>query len=267
MALGPILSRLLDRYGLGSLKDWASTQLVDNVSEEEFLLALYDRPEFKTRFWMIGERERKGLSPVSAEMVLAYEAQVAQMAKAFGVTVTQRQAGEMMANDISAAEVEDRIGIAAAAVYQSPPETRAALNRLYGITAGDLVNYWLDPKKTAPILQRRFTSAQIAAEAERVGFATQLTGTQAESLFEAGLGVEAARQGFGQLVEAEQLFEAVDVTEEDLDIDTQLQLLTGNVDVAEQVGRRGERRAARFQEGGGFATGKTGVAGLGSASK
>lgn len=267
MALGPQLTALLNRYGLGSLAGWASEAIVSGLGAEEIEFQLRERPEFKARFPAITAREKAGLPPVSVDEYLAYEQSLSQMGRAFGVTLTKAQTDAALGANVSVAEMQERVGIAATAVYQSPPEVRAALSRLYGIGTGDLVNYWLDPKQTAPVLQRKFVAAQIAAEAERVGFAAQLSAEQAESLGEAGVTADAARGGFGQLVEAAELFEAVDETEQDIGVDDQLSLLTGNVDLARQVERRGERRAARFQEGGGFATGRQGVGGLGSAAR
>lgn len=267
MALGPVLTDLLKRAGLEGLTQWASDMIINGASDDEIMVDMYDQPAFKQRFWMIFQRRTNGYPAASVEDVLAYEQAMFDASRALGVTATRQQMGEWFADNKSVPEMQDRMGIAATAVYQSPPEHRAALNRLYGITDGDLVNYWLDPKKETPILQRRFAAAQIAGEAARVGFRSELTTQQAEGLFEAGVDMSGAREGFATLVESEELFEAVDVTEEDIGVSDQLSLLTGNARLTEQVGRRGERRAARFQEGGGFAPGQEGLAGLGSANR
>jgi hypothetical protein len=157
--------------------------------------------------------------------------------------------------------------MAAMAVYQSRPETREQLQRLFGVTSGDLISYWLDPKTTVQNLQRRLAVSQIAAEAQAAGYRSDLTISQGLQLFEAGLTAEQARTGFGELVEAEELFEAVDETEQDVDVESQLSLLTGGAELAQEIERRGEKRAAKFQEGGGFSTGESGVRGLGSANQ
>lgn len=262
-----ILDDYLRRLGLSDLSTWAKNALINGASEAEIMVDIENQPAFKQRFWMIEARRKAGLPEFSPAQVLDYEATASEMAKAFGITITQQQVGELIANDVSVAELEDRVGIAASAVFQVPPEVRSELQRFYGIGTGDLTEYWLDPKKKAPELQRRFAAAQIAGEAQRTGFDEQLSAAQAESLFEAGMDVQSARQAFGQLVQADELFEAVDVTEQDIGLEGQLRLITGDTDVAQEVQRRGERRAARFQEGGGFATGEEGLAGLGSANQ
>jgi hypothetical protein len=188
------------------------------------------------------------------------------MAKAFGIFLSKEEVNAMIVNNVSLAEAQDRIGLASQAVHMSSPELRSELQRLYGITDADLTRYWLDPKKEAPVLQRRFAAAQISEQAIRTGFG-QISATQAEGLTRAGLDQAGAQSGFGTLVEMDELFEGVDETEEDIDIESQLSLLTGNAELAQNVERRGQKRAARFQEGGGFATGQEGIAGVGSANR
>ncbi len=262
-----IIDDYLKRYGLTGLSQWAKDALINGASEDEIMVDIENQPAFKQRFWMIEARRKAGLTEFSPAMVVEYEATAGAMAKAFGITITDQQVGDLIANDVSPQELQDRVGIAASAVFQVPAEVRSELQRFYGIGVGDLTEYWLDPKKKAPELQRRFAAAQISGEAQRAGYDERLSSLQAESLFEAGMDVQSARQSFGQLVEAEELFESVDTTEEDIGVEDQLKLITGDTDVAQTVARRGERRAARFQEGGGFATGKEGLAGLGSASR
>jgi hypothetical protein len=267
MALGPQTAALLNQYGLGSLTGWASSVIINNLSPEEFELELFKRPEFHQRFPAIKAREKAGLPPLSVDEYLSYESFASQAANAFGVTLTKDEVSGMLSADISTAELEDRLGIAAQAVYQTNQVVRDELSRLYDIGVGDLVKYWLDPKKEAPLLQRRWAAASISAEAKRAGFRTDLAHHEAEALFAAGMDPAAARESFGELVANEELFESVDETEEDISLRDQLQLITGNQDVAQEVERRAAKRVARFQEGGGFATGQGGLAGLGSANR
>jgi hypothetical protein len=260
------MTSLLERYGLQSLTSWASDAIIRGLSPEEIELQLRDRAEFKSRFPAIEAREKAGLPPLSADEYLSFENTISQMSRVFGMTITKSQTDTMLSNNVSAVEAQDRLTLAARAVFEEPAETRVALDRLYGITTGDLMNYWLDPKKTLPILQRRFAAADIAGSAQAAGY-LQLSAIQAERLYEGGVTEDTARGAFGELVRAEELFESVDQTEQDIGLDQQLELLTGNQELAQQVERRGERRAARFQEGGTFATGRTGLAGLGSANQ
>lgn len=264
--VGPLMHRELERYGLASLGDWLSTAIITGMSEEQLQLELYERPEFKQRFPAIEARRRAGLSPVSVDEYLEYEAVSRSAAKALGVDISQEEINNLLTNDVSVAEAQDRLTIAARAVHRADQNTRDELNRLYGISTGDLVRYWLDPKKEAPVLERRFATAMISGEAQRSGFRTELNTDQLDYLYNRGLTGENAADAFGKLVQNQELFEAVDSTEQDMDVDSQLQVLTGDQNLMGQVAKRGEKRAAKFQEGGSFSTGRTGVGGLGSAN-
>jgi len=260
------MQRELERYGLSSLGPWLSTAIITGMSEDQLMLELYERPEFKTRFPAIEARRKAGLSPISIDEYLEYEAVQRSAAKSLGVDISTDDINALLANDVSAKEAQDRLTLAARAVYRTDQFTRDKLASLYGITTGDLVRYWLDPKKEAPVLERRFATSMIAGEALRSGFQADLSTDQLEYLYNRGVTGENAADAFGKLVQSAELFEAVDTTEQDIGVEGQLKVLTGDASLAGQVATRGERRAARFQEGGGFGTWSTGVSGLGSAN-
>jgi hypothetical protein len=267
VADGPLLTKYLQDIGLGSLTHWASDHIQRGSSEAEIELSLYRRPEFQARFPGIFHREKYGYPPISVAEYLSYENTVNQMARSYGVTLSKERVDALISLNVSANETEERLGLAAQAVFRSDPTTRERLSTLYGIGTGDLISYWLNPREELPKLQRRFVAADVAGAAIRAGFDQALTAGQAEFLVDRGMTGEAATESFGTLVQNEELFEAVDVTETDIDVDEQLRLITGDVDIAQQVERRGERRRAMFEGGGGFATGESGVAGLGTANR
>lgn len=264
--LGPIMAQMLARYGLAELGDWLSQRITAGASPEQIELELYDRPEFIRRFPAIRERGRLGMSPLSVEEYLSYEANATAAAKGFGVTISQDEINDLLTANVSINElVEDRLSLAAQAVHMESPELRTKLQQFYGIEQGDLIRYWLDPKKEAPVLQRRFAAASIAEQADRTGFQA-ITAEQAEGLVQRGMSVDQATEAFDTLVRSRELFEATDASEEDINVVDQLSILTGDTKLTEEVERRAEKRRARFEEGGEFATGRTGIAGLGTAT-
>jgi hypothetical protein len=260
------MSQLLERYGLGGLAPWLSGHIVNGTPIEEIELELYDRPEFINRFPAIRIRGRDGKPPLSVEEYLAYENSSRAMAKSFGVDITQEEINGSLVEEVSVQELQERFTIASKAVYQTDAATRQELQERYGIGIGDLTRYWLDPKKELPALQRRFVQADIAGTAVRTGYNRELSEDNLGTLYDRGVTAENAGQGFATLVQAEQLFGSADDTENDITVEDQLSLLTGDANVAGEVEKRGQKRAAKFQEGGGFSTGNTGVAGLGKAS-
>lgn len=266
MSLGPVLVDVLKRYGLQGLTKWASDKIITGASEAEIQLELYDQPAFKQRFWMIFARQKAGLPPVSPNDVLSYEQTATDLAHAFGITLSSHKVGDLIANNVSATELQERVSLASQAVHMASADLKGQLQRLYGITAGDLTDYWLDPKQKAPELTRRFTAAQIAEQAHRSTWG-DLSAAQAEGLARQGMDAASATRGFGTLTEMADLFEAVDDTEADISKESQLRLITGDEGVAKEIEKRAGRRVAQFQGGGGYATGKLGVSGLGSANR
>lgn len=265
--VGPLLSQLLARYGLESLAPWLAERIIKNTSEEQIQLELYDRPEFKARFPAVAAREKAGLPPVSIEEYLTYENQMSQVSRAYGTTITKDRVDNLIANNVSAAEAEDRVGLVATAIYRSDPVARQQLAERYGITMGNLIDVALNPREELPKLQRKFIQAEIAGAGIRSGFNQPLSEAQVGVLYDAGVTRETATEAFGKLIEAENLFQATDRTETDIGVDEQLALVAGNVRVGQEVVRRAGKRVAAFEGGGSFAAGETGIAGLGTASK
>ena len=264
--IGPILKNLLSRSGLESLTSWATEMIIDGASEAEIEISLYDQPAFRQRFPMIFARANAGYGAISVQEVLEYENRAKEMAKSFGVSLSNTEISDLIANDVSFQEAQDRLSMAGQAVHMASTGLKSELQRMYGISQGDLIKYWLDPKKEAPVLQRRFAAASISEQATRSGWDHQLSTAQAEGLAKLGMEPDQAAKGFGALTQAEELFEAVDDTEEDIGVEDQLRVITGDQDMNALIEKRGEKRVAKFQEGGSFATGQTGVAGLGKAN-
>lgn len=195
---------------------------------------------------------------------IAYRNTVKEAASRYGVDsslVTNDKMADYIANNNSAAEIVSRMGTAAAAVATTPPETLTTLRNYYGLQNGDLISFYLDPASTEAQLQQRYTAAQIGGEALRQNFG-DITAATAENLANQGVNMQqaaqgfavaASRQGFGQgygeLASREELVNAS----------------FGQADATRKIERIAKSRTAAFEGGGGFATNKTGMAGLGTA--
>lgn len=264
MAVGPQLAAVLKRYGLESLTDWASQALIQGWSNDQVMLQMWDRPEFRTRFAGIFTRETAGYPPISVDEYLSYENMAQSLASTFGMSLTKQETDTLIGNNVSAREVEDRFQIVASAVYESDTETRGELERLFSITPGNLMRYWMDPKKELPTLQQQYRMGEIAGAALRSGYG-ELTKAQAQRIQEAGLNREASLTAFGQLKAMSELFSPLDFGENIIDKDTQVEFAAGSADAAQEITKRAERRTAEFSGGGSYAGGQSGFA-TGSAS-
>lgn len=253
------MQAILKKYGLESLTDWASQAMIEGKSQDQVLLEMYDQQAFRTRFAGMFKREANGYLPVSIDDYLNYENIASSLGATWAMNLTKAEVDNLIANNVSAQELEQRFTIAAAAVYEDDPFTRSELTRLFNIGQGQLMRYWMDPKSEMGNLQQQYRMGQIAGASLRTGFG-QINATQAQRLQMAGLTQEQAVQGFGQLSQMSELFQPLDEGEDEIGMDEQLNILTGDSTAIQKVDERANRRKAEFGGSGGYAAGQTGFA-------
>jgi hypothetical protein len=258
------MQRELERYGLGSLAPWLSEMIIANTSPEELELQLFQRPEFKQRFPAIELRRLAGLPPISIEEYLSYENTVRNLSTMWDIPVDQDEINSLISLNVSAAELEQRFGIAVGVVYEAPAEDREEFMRLYNVSAGQMAKYWMDPAAELGKLQQQYVASRIAGSAVRAGFGP-IDREQAERLGSIGITPEAATQGFGELYRNRELFSPINMVEDEITRDEQLELLAGDAQITEDVQKRQSTRLAEFGGGGEFAAGGEGFKGAGSA--
>lgn len=266
--LGPRMTQTLRRYGLTDLTNWVKTKMVYGSSEEEILFELYDQPAFVKRFPAIKARQKANLPPISVDDYLSYEQAAQELTRVWGFDISKTQVDALLTKGVSAQELEGRVNIAASAVFEAAPETRTELRRLFnaGISGGDVMKYWMDPKRTMGELQQKYRMGEIAGAALRTGYG-QVDLSVAEQLAGAGLDEGAAIEGFSTLARMRNLFQPIHGGESVISQQEQVDFLAGDVDAARDVERRVRQRLATFRGRGGFGVGgegfTTGVAGSG----
>jgi hypothetical protein len=280
MALSPddqdavaYLTELLRGYGLSELSTWAYEQVVSGNSPTMIRQLLWEQPAFKKRFKVIFDRRDKGLSAISVDEVLDYERKARQLFQSAGLPPGFYDSPDdfynFLVNDVSLSELNSRVELARDYIYSSAAEFKAEAQRLYGITDGGLIAYALDANRAVPLLQSQFMAARNAAAATQSGYG-QLTRTEAERLASLGVDPSQAQSRFGALVQSRQLFNALPGQETAEDAITREEQLGaafgGDANAQARLTRRGERRAAAFQGGGGFAGDREGFGGLGKAN-
>lgn len=173
---------------------------------------------FQTRFPANKIRAAAGKPVLSPAEYLASEKTYTTVLRSYGVagSATPAKLNEFIANDISPAEVSDRVSLAITRVRDADPETKKMLAEFYPmLSQSDIVNAMLNPEEGLPALQRKVQIAEIGGAALAQGLKTTkeatvgLTGPSkglvtamgAEEL--AGLGVtkKEAQAGFAQVAE------------------------------------------------------------------
>jgi hypothetical protein len=199
-----VLLEQFSQYGMESLVTPLKDLITSSVSPSEFALRLRQSEQYKQRFAANTERIAKGLKALDEGTYIALEDKYQSLMRNYGLPASYYTRGELgrqegfeklIANDVSAAELEDRILIAQDRVLKAAPEISAALKKFYpDITNSDILAYTLDPTKALSDIKRKVTAAEIAGTATKYGLTT--SDIDAEYLARYGVTKEKAEQGY-----------------------------------------------------------------------
>lgn len=215
------ISALLSSYGIGDLSGPITEAVQKGYTSDTIQLIMQDPNSkdplavaFQTRFPANKTRLAAGKSVLSAAEYLAAERTYTQVLQSYGVSnlATRDKLNSFIGNDISAAEVSDRVGLAIDRVKNADPFTKAALAEYYPmLNQGDIVAAVLDPAEGLPSLKRKVQVAEIGGAAAVQGLKTGLTSMSeaskqfenvttgalgAEALASFGITQEEARKGY-----------------------------------------------------------------------
>ena len=192
------------QYGLGALVEPLQSYIQEGLSPAEFTLRLRETPAYKKRFAANAQRVAKGLGALSEAEYIGLEDQYQNIMRNYGLPASYYEKGDLgvqvgfekfLANDVSAAELEDRIVTAQKRVINSNPEVAAALKQFYpDITNGDILAYTLDPTQGLEAIKRKVTAAEIGGAAMAQGLGTGVA--RAEELASYGVDKRQAQEGF-----------------------------------------------------------------------
>jgi hypothetical protein len=204
-----LLFQQFNQYGLGALVEPLKGLIISGASPAEFTIKLRETDAYKKRFAANAARIQKGLTAISEAEYLGLEDQYQNIMRNYGLPENYYTRGDMgrqegferfIANDVSAAELEDRVMTAQNRVINANPEVLASLREFYpDITNSDILAYTLDPTKGLTDIKRKVTAAEIGGAATQAGLG--ITGTRAGELGAAGITKQQAQQGFQTVAE------------------------------------------------------------------
>ena len=255
------IKQVLETYGLGELAEYTYTEIIAketvNINNPDAIIfALREQPAYQRRFAGNAARMRKGLSELSPADYINLEDNYRLTLRANGLPAefydSPDDFQQLIEGDVSPQEFATRIQDGYRAVADADPEVKRQMQRLYGVTEGELAAYFIDPQRTLPIITRQARAAQIAARGrEQAGI--ELTGGLAEELAARGVTEAEAARGFaeiGALGELRQAFAGETPLTEEQIVGARL---AGDVQAQQELQRRARQRVAAFQGGGGFA--------------
>jgi hypothetical protein len=192
------------RYGLESLVSPLQDLIKQGLSGAEFQIALRNTDAYQKRFAGNTDRIKKGLVALSPGDYLALEDQYQNIMRNYGLPAsyytkdsigTQAGFNKLIANDVSAVELEERVLTAQKRVLDAAPEVMTALKQFYpNINNSNILAYTLDPEKGLEDIRKKVTAAEIGGAALGAGLTTSLT--DAEYLRRYGVTKETAQRGY-----------------------------------------------------------------------
>jgi len=264
-----VINNILAEYDLADLGTFVQKMVFEeDIIDTNVLLGEIRQTEvYKQRFAGNIARRNAGYNVLSEGQYIALENSYRQLMRQSGLPVgfydTNEDFNALIANDVSVAELAERVNQGYEAVANADPAVISEMRRLYNIGDGELAAYFLDPEKATPTLIQQARSAQIGGQAV-LQAGMQLTAEQAEDLARAGISEEQARAGFQAIEQAQELFAALPgQTGEMITEEEQVAGVFGTSAAAQQrIRRRTRERQAEFEAGGRFAAQGTQVTGL-----
>jgi len=193
--------------GLGALVLDAKDLLMKSISISAMPDALRGTKAYTDRFSANDARIKAGLRALSPAEYLAKEDAYQNIMRNYGLPASYYKTGlygkqegfdKLLAGDVSAVELEDRIGTAQKRVINANPEVTTALKQFYpDITNGDILAYTLDPAQGLEGIKRKVTAAEIGGAALQSGLAANLA--RAEELGKYGIDKATAEKGYSTI--------------------------------------------------------------------
>jgi len=196
-----ILQDRFAKYGLTGLGNKIKQLAIDGATEATITLGLQETDEYKTRFKANEERLKKGLTVLQPAEYLNLEDGYRQVLRSYGLTAFDNDDSvqQFISNDVSAAELSNRVVTAVQRVQNADPAVIKQLGEFYGITSDRLVAYVLDPQQQFQKIERQVAAGEIGVAAGRQGLKV---GVQvAEQLAAQGITQAEAQKGYSTIAD------------------------------------------------------------------
>lgn len=260
----------LAAWGLSTLAPVVNGYVTQGLNQDQMTLSIQQTDAYKARFSGNTLRAAAGLPVLSPSDYLNKEDSLREQFRLAGLPPgfydQPDDFAKAIGSDLGAQELSNRLAAAKAVVMDGANTgVLAYAKQNFGLGDGDLLAYFIDPDRAAPVLTTLAQASQIGADAARTGFGN-ISGDTATRLANQGISDAQAQQGFSQaaglLGLADSTGDSQGLTRDDL----QSAVLDQDAAAQQRVTQKQGERKAGFQGGGGYATGKQGISGLGTAN-
>lgn len=196
-----LLRAEMDALGLGALVEPLRGLIQKDVGAAEFAIQLRQSEAYKARFAANEGRLKKGLRILTPGEYLRVEDAYRQTLRTYGLKQfdNDQYVRQFIENDISAAELSDRVSTAVQRVQNADPAISRTLRDYYGIGQTDLVAYVLDPNQQLQKIQRQVAAAEIGTAARKQGLEAGVT--VSEQLAAQGISEAQAQRGYATIAD------------------------------------------------------------------
>jgi len=196
-----IMSDRLTRYNLTGLIPTIKRLAQEGATESTITFALQETEDYKRRFKANEDRIKKGLQVLTPAEYLNLEDGYRQILRSYGLNQfdTDDYVNQFISNDVSAAELSNRVVTAVQRVRNADPAIAATLRDYYGIGDTDLVAYVLDPNQQFPKIQTQVSAAEIGAAARLQGIQPGVA--VSEQLARQGVTQAEAKRGYATIAD------------------------------------------------------------------
>lgn len=269
--------KMFENTGLGanfiqSLMDTIDKVYEDNImpTDEQVLNSIYNSDAYKTRFAAneaIKKRMAEGKGMPGDRLLTPkeyidteeqYRTIIQQAGLPEGFYDTQDDFTKLIENNISAAELVDRVNVAKNVLQNADQAIKDSLREYYGLSESDMVAYLLDKDKAFNLIDSRFkfttekakqmyTAAEVGGAATRAGMgASQAFAEEITAAGKAGSAEEAFQTSARQQKDYARLLGLYGETAGEEDLARQQLALAGGTDVALKTKKLASKERAKF---------------------
>jgi hypothetical protein len=162
----------LNLAGLGTLASTIDDYIKQDLTASQIKINLLGTTAYKNRFPGMAALSAAGKA-VNEATYISMERGMISVLKAYGlddkVFGTTEKLGDVIANQVSVTEFENRVQMATDKV-QKNTDVLAALNTYYGVDLAGAVSYLLDPKTGMDVVKKQIRASELGAAAQMYQF-------------------------------------------------------------------------------------------------
>jgi hypothetical protein len=150
-----------------------TNNIINDVSEAQTLIEIYDQPAYKLRFPGMDSLRKKN-RVIDEKTYMALENQILQTLSFFdlpkGFYDSRETLGKIIGNEVSPKQVQDRAQMAQDIARAADPNIRQSLMDFYKVGEGGITAYFLNADAALPLLEKSAKAAEIAGIGKTYGF-------------------------------------------------------------------------------------------------